>query len=228
MAIIEDYFSCLLDMTEKRMRATEVHSARRTVPNQVYQLPCDCRVCAQQLRAVSKQQSETAFVYTGRLSDSEAAALARKFAESLFADLEHVRTALRSGEELIRRRWLKKSNTKRKTFLKELRPSMCESHDPFNETQIMCGKTITTFGHRDTLLLPYLTIEVFSKDGTKLLRLLHHRVSDAPEAWVTFDNRQILPGWLSGAFEENFNGGCITMHGETYGTWNPFDIAADK
>lgn len=224
MAIIEDFFSYLLDITERRMRAAEVHGAKRTVPNQVYQLLCDCQVCAQQLRVVSKQQSETAFMYTGRLSDSEAAALARKFAESLFADLEHVRAALQSGEQLIRRRWLKKS----KTFLKELRPNMCESHDPFNETQIMCGKTIGTFSHRDTLLLPYLTIEVLSKDETKLLRLLHHRVSEAPEAWVTFDNHQILPGWLSGAFEEKFNEGCITMHGETYGTWNLFNIAAGK
>jgi len=218
----------MIELAEMCMRATEVRKTMRKAPTRVYQLPCDCPVCAQQLQVVSKQKSEMAFAYTGRLSDQEAAALARKFVESLFTDLEHVRTALRSGEELLRRRWLKKSNTKRKTFLKELRPNMCESHDPFNETQIMCGKTITTWGHRDTILLPYMTIETFSKDGTKLLRLLHHRVSDAPESWVTFDNHQILPAWLSGAFEESFNGGCITMHGGTYGTWNTFDKAAGK
>jgi len=70
-----------------------------------------------------------------------------------------------------------------------------------------------------------MTIETFSKDGSKLLRLLQLRAAHTPEEWVSFDNRQILSGWLAGAFEEKLNAGCITMYGKSYGKWGPFNKA---
>ncbi|KAI4196094.1 MAG: hypothetical protein LQ350_006791 [Teloschistes chrysophthalmus] len=39
--------------------------------------------------------------------------------------------------------------------------------------------------HRETFLLPYMNIETLSKDGSRLLRLLFHRVKHLPEEFVT-------------------------------------------
>lgn len=76
--------------------------------------------------------------------------------------------------------------------------------------------------HRETFLLPYMNIETLSKDGSRLLRLLFHRVKHLPEEFVTFDNRQLLTGWHIGAFEERFNPGCVIMYGPSLGRWKTF------
>ncbi|KAL8831337.1 MAG: hypothetical protein Q9191_000924 [Dirinaria sp. TL-2023a] len=103
---------------------------------------------------------------------------------------------------------------------------MADSHDAFDGVQMLDQVQYWTWTFRETLLIPYLTVENLSKDGARLLRLLFYRSFHLPEEWVSFDNRQLLEGWRTGMFDEKFNGGRITMHGESYGTWNPFDKAA--
>ena len=222
------YFLTLQEAAERDMRMTAARSRIRTGPIQIYQLSCECMICREQSRTVSQQRDGLELSYTGCLTDSEAAALARSFRERLFADLRVVRSALRSEEDMIRRFWLKKSNTKRRALLRKLRPHMGDSHDAFDGLQTIDETTMLTWQFRETLLLPYLTVENISIDGTRLLRLLHYRGFHTPEQWVAFDNRQLREGWRTGMLDEKFNDGCITIHGEAYGIWKSFDEEAGK
>lgn len=190
--------------------------------------PCDCLECAEQYRSVDEQSTKFHCLYAGTIKGSEAISQCQRFCTSLIDDLQLVRSVLISHEELIQKRWLKKSNTKRKAFLKQVRPTMYESENAFMEIQTKCPDAFSTRQYRGTFLLPYLTVDALSKDGSRLLRLMHHRMCNAPEAWVTFDNRQILAGWLAGSFEEKFNSGCITLYGSSYGDCKPFDKAAGR
>lgn len=217
----------VLTPTEMYRRAKAAGKTVWKGPHLVYTLPCDCLGCAMQCRSVDEQRVSMDFLYEGSMTESETAALSRGFCTSVFEDLQNVRSVLHRHGDLIHKRWLKKSNTKRKTYLKQLRPNMYESHHTSLDLQInKCVDAIPIRQYRETFLLPYMTLETLSKDGPKLLRLLYRRVAHMPEEWVTFDNRQLLLGWFAGAFEEKFNAGCITMYGKSFGRWSPFNKAA--
>ena len=224
----ENWHSMIEDAAEKLIRIEAAHKKGKTGPVQIYQIPCDCALCMKQLRTVHEQENEIGLSYTGQLSKAETVATARNFSHHLIADLRIVQSALRSHEELIRTSWLRKSNTKRKAWLKRLRPNMGDDHDAYEGTQMSDASTLWTWEFRETLLLPYLTVETLSKDPTRLLRLLHYRSFYPPEDWVPFDNRQLHEGWRSGFLEEKYNDGCITMYGENYGSWNQFNKTAGK
>ena len=80
--------------------------------------------------------------------------------------------------------------------------------------------------HKAAYLLPYINIEDLSKDSANFIRLLHHRTTFPPQAWVHFDNAQLQPGWKQGGPGEKSAEGCIVMHGEKYGAWKEFDRQA--
>lgn len=213
-----------LSPSEIHRRVKEAGNKTWTGRITIHTLPCDCLECAQQYRSVKEQRDEIHCLYAGHMTGPETASLSHQFCTRLFKDLLLARSILQSYGELVHKRWLKKSYWQRKAFLKRIRPEMHERQNAFLDIQ--CTNSIdamTTRKHRDTFLLPYLTTDTLSSDGSRLLRLLHHRVSHAPEEFVPFDNRQLLAGWLAGTFEEKFNGGCIIMCGKWYGTWKPFN-----
>lgn len=222
--------SSMLESSEV-LTPTEIHrrviAAGKTAwkgPLKVYNRPCDCLICEMQYRSVDDQKSKIDCSYEGSMTVSETATLSRGFCTSMFEDLWIVQSVLHRHGDLIQKRWLKKSNTKRKAYLKQLRPNMDESEHTslvFQAFKFINAIPIRQF--RETFLLPYMTLETLSKDGPKLLRLLYQRVAHMPEEWVTFDDRQLLSGWLVGAFEEKFNAGCITMYGKSYGRWSLFN-----
>lgn len=95
---------------------------------------------------------------------------------------------------------------------------MTESYDPFNHTLFLaCDRTLRK-EHHDTLLLPWMTLDML-KGEAKVLQLLHHRISNAPEEWVTFDNYQILRGWQVGNFEASIAmlGVCSSIRSRPHG-----------
>jgi hypothetical protein len=46
--------------------------------------------------------------------------------------------------------------------------------------------------YRDSWFLPYLDVETLSEDPTLFLSMLHHRSSNEPEKWLTFDNANLV------------------------------------
>lgn len=214
--------STLLTPTEMYERAKATGETHWKGALAVFTIPCDCLDCAEQYRSVDEQGGDVHCLYADEVSDTTAARLAGQPSTAIFDDLKVTRSAITSHGELINKRWQKKSNTKRKSFLKELRPDMIESENVFMDVINECPDAMSTRKYRQALLLPYLNVNSLSKDGSRMLRLVHHRIRHHPEDWVPFDNRQLLPGWHAGTFEEKFNSGCVTMFGEAYGEWKPF------
>lgn len=138
------------------------------------------------------------------MKNAEVAPLARQRCTSILCDLEFARATMASNGALVQRRWLKKSDTKRKAFLKQMRPVMAEIEsemlDVINGVE---EEFILLQQHRETFILPHMNIETLSKDGSRLLRLLSYRIKYLPESCVTFDNRPLLTGWHLGAFKGN-------------------------
>lgn len=143
----------------------------------IYQVPCDCLVCAEQLRSPAEQQGNILHMYAGGMTGSEVTALSRQFCERLLADLQEIQSILGKHEQLIQKRWLKKSNTKRKAHLKQVRPNMHEGQNALMDTVNACPDGMSTRQYRELFLLPYMTVDTLSKDGTRLLRLLYYRAS---------------------------------------------------
>ena len=97
-------------------------------PTAVFKPPCECLECAEQYRSVEEQSTGARHLrYTGDTSNAQVATSSRRYCESLFADLQAIRSAPSRHEELIQKRWLKKSNAKRKHYLRGLRLGMYES-----------------------------------------------------------------------------------------------------
>ncbi len=158
----------VLTPTEMDRRAKAAGKTVCKGPHLVYTLPCDCLGCVMQYRSVDEQRVSMDFLYEGSMTESETAALSRGFFTSVFEDLQNVRSVLHRHGDLIHKRWLKKSNTKRKTYLKQLRPNMYESHHTSLDLQITkCVDAIPIRQYRETFLLPYMTFETLSKDGPK-------------------------------------------------------------
>jgi hypothetical protein len=70
---------------------------------------------------------------------------------------------------------------------------------------------------RDTWFLPYLDAEMLSEDPLLLLALLHHRISNEPEKWITFDSANVVMAECFGPIDHVFNSQCVVVHGPNYG-----------
>lgn len=195
---------------------------------QVFVPPCECPTCLDQWRSIEEQPQRAQYLYPGVVTDAKTAALSREFCTSIFEDLQKVDSILRLQGDPLRKRWLKKTNTKRKAYLQQLRPNMWVSQTAFLDIGMTTSHDLENRQYRETFLLPWLTVETLARDGSKLLRLLENRVVHPPEAWVPFDNRQLEAGWTLGALEERFNAGCIDMYGKSYGRYRDFDKASGK
>jgi hypothetical protein len=81
----------------------------------------------------------------------------------------------------------------------------------------------TLASHRDSWFLPYLDVETLSEDPTLLLSLLHHRSSNEPEKWLTFDNANIVLVEHFAIMSNTFNRNCVVMRGPDYGKLVPWN-----
>lgn len=206
--------------TYEKMRASGEQGS--VGPALFFKLPCDCRLCTEQWWTVEEQREWIHQMYTGYLNDEAAALTARQLRNDIFGGFDFARSVMMAHGNQIKNWWLKKSNTKRRSFLKQLRPGMIDSEATLMDIS-MFEDVMETRRHREALLHPYLNLKTFSTDGTTLLNLLHHRVYNAPESWVPFDNYQLFPAWRTGSLEEKYNFGCVTMYGKAYGEWKLFD-----
>lgn len=70
---------------------------------------------------------------------------------------------------------------------------------------------------REAQLLTYLSREMLRNDKSKLLSLMHRRITHSLVEWFSFDSHQLRTGWFTGAFETTFAQCGIITHGERYG-----------
>lgn len=71
--------------------------------------------------------------------------------------------------------------------------------------------------YRTSWLLPYLDAETLSEDPLRFLTLLHTRIANEPEAWVMFDNTQLVLAEQMFVLTPEYNPNCVIMQSPDFG-----------
>ena len=161
---------------------------------------------------------------------------ARAYSRDIFASWETLHAILDRHENLIRRRWSKKSQDQRKKVLLGAWPKMSLSHRP--DYKVIGNETVQErrkgTKYREAYLWPYINIEDLVQ-GKALLIFLNSRGRYLPEAFSNADLEAAHLGIVSMAISRPFlNEYTMLLHGQTtlhtYGkllSWSDDDRAFD-
>ncbi|KIJ52382.1 hypothetical protein M422DRAFT_64888 [Sphaerobolus stellatus SS14] len=117
---------------------------------------------------------------------------------TLFEAWDKLHTIVLVHELTIRKRWAKRTATKRKELLLEVQPDLPKEHAP--DVDAMLKNTPNLKEKWDTFLLPYLNVEDLTwSNGVKFLSLLHYRARYFPSAFASFDSNTLHFGIVSQA-----------------------------
>ena len=161
---------------------------------------------------------------------------ARVRSSAIFEQWNALHDILDRYEELVRRRWLKKTHGQRTTILLSAWPDMSKTHRPDfvalrKETQ---EARIRGSRYRDAYLWPYINLEDLLQ-GKNLLLFLNSRGRNLPECFAFADIEAAHLGIVSQAVQRPFlNGYTMLLSGQTvaqnYGklvAWDDDDRAFD-
>ena len=122
------------------------------------------------------------------LSYSDVKRLSRQRVLHIFANWERLHTILQRYEDVLRKRWMKKTQEQRRNVLLTAWPHMSKTHRPdfqaLQRESEQQRRTATRF--RDAYLFPYINLEDLSK-AKNLLLLLHSRGHNKPDVFAYFD-----------------------------------------
>jgi hypothetical protein len=161
---------------------------------------------------------------------------ARSYSSVIFARWNALHDILDRHEELIGRRWLKKTHSQRITILQSAWPGMSKDHRP--DFVALQKETVQMRRHgsqyRDAYLWPYINVEDLVQ-SKHLLLFLNSRGRHPPETFALADYEAAHLGLVSQAVERSFlNGYTMLLYGQTkaedYGkvvAWDDDDRAFD-
>lgn len=137
-----------------------------------------------------------------------------------------MRQTVASHGNAIINRWKKKRPEQRRAILLQAFPKINDKqwiliHAKYDVSGLQELRHL-----REGLLLPYINLEVLSKDPFKFFALLHARSEFDPEEWVTFDKIQMNMGWYKGGLQVDYSNCAVVLHGARYGEVVPWN--ADK
>ncbi|KAK0462925.1 uncharacterized protein EV420DRAFT_1521647 [Desarmillaria tabescens] len=145
--------------------------------------------------------------------------------KSLFDKWDSLGSIMAIHETSIRKRWIKRTQTKRRSLLKELGIPIPDRHAPevdlFEKLSRGGARGGQLSDARDAFLSPFLNAEdLTSGNGENLLGLLHYRSHLLPSEFSQFDLECLNFGIVSGAIKRVYAPDC-TMIGiggrESYG-----------
>ncbi|MCJ1236686.1 hypothetical protein MMC14_004668 [Varicellaria rhodocarpa] len=167
---------------------------------------------------------------------SEVRREAREFSKQIFADWTILNKVLERYEEVLRKRWTKKTQEQRKKILLEAWPNLSSAHRPDFEALHRESANQRAKGTKflDAYLWPYINLEDLAK-WKPLLLLLNARGRHLPDVFAHADYNASQVGETSGATRPAFlNEYTMLLNGKitsaTYGqlvAWNDDDEAYD-
>lgn len=170
------------------------------------------------------------------LTAREASREARGRSSAIFEQWNALHDILDRYEELVRRRWLKKTQSQRMTILLSAWPDMSKTHRPDFEALRKETQEARTRGsrYRDAFLWPYINLEDLVQ-GKNLLLFLNCRGRNLPECFAFADLEAAHLGIVSQAVQRPFlNQYTMLLSGQTtaenYGklvAWDDDDRAFD-
>ncbi|KAG0651258.1 hypothetical protein D0Z07_1847 [Hyphodiscus hymeniophilus] len=174
-------------------------------------------------------------------SSMPTAAEVRKEAQERSADLllqwDTLRRILERHEEVLRKRWLKKTKTQRTAILQSVWPKMARKHQPdlrhFAEKALRYLKTGGGTKARDSYMFPYINIEDLYR-GKSLLLFLNSRGRNSPRHFAHADFNAMRLGQISGAtmppflnlYIMLFEGESVEMYGRLV-SWDDHEDAME-
>ncbi|PBK70400.1 hypothetical protein ARMSODRAFT_1003543 [Armillaria solidipes] len=165
------------------------------------------------------------------LTVEEVSEVADDFRKALFDKWDGLGSIMAIHENSVRKRWSRRTQTKRRSLLKELGIPIPDKHAPEVDLFEKLGTGGARGGQlsdaRDAFLSPFLNVEdLTSGNGENFLGLLHYRTRLLPSEFSQFDLQCLHFGIVSGAIKRVSVPDC-TMVGiggrESYGQVLPND-----
>lgn len=154
-------------------------------------------------------------------SPAEVRKEARERSTEVLSYWNRLRQILERHEDVIRKRWMKKSKAHRSKILLEAWPGLSANHRPDFEALIKEGSQLQTKGtkSRDAYLWPYLNVQDLVRGKTFLL-LINSRGRHPPHVFANSDHHATKLGRVSGAMMPAFlNLYTMLLEGETVETY---------
>ena len=131
----------------------------------------------------------------------------------IFTDWERLQNILKTHEDVIRKRWVKKSQDQRKKVLLTAWPNMATMHRPDfhalrNEPKEPRRRNETRF--RNEHLFPYINLEDLLK-ANNLLLFFHSRGHTQPHVFSSFDRKTYRLGLTCNAIQQSLLEGYTMM-----------------
>ncbi|KAJ7720160.1 hypothetical protein B0H16DRAFT_1793617 [Mycena metata] len=144
------------------------------------------------------------------LQPQEARQKADEIRRELFTSWNRLRPIVLAYEEVIQRRWKKRTAIKRKQVLADIDPDLPKEHAP--EISALKDDDDGRKLSRNTFLLPYLNLEDLSiNNGTQFLGLLHARAYHFPPKFAWFDSQTLGFGIVAGGVARYHGVGCAVV-----------------
>ncbi len=189
--------------------------------------PCECSICSQQYRRADQLLTLSDYVLVIRPDVAQAILnLLLKRARHYQARLQDM---LRCAGDIFVSRW-KKSANKRRNYLNANPLHIAVNKWPLFRYVFRNHKNGDLFGSydetRNSMLLPWLSMEHMIDDPTNFLALVLHRSRSTMQDWTAFDTSQIDSAWRCGDFLElEYCNTNVIVRGNEYGKLTPWNAA---
>ncbi|KAK4894063.1 hypothetical protein LTR27_007647 [Elasticomyces elasticus] len=188
---------------------------------QTKQFPCDqdCRVCSSQYRSPELQITDRGR-YEHEYSDDKAREIIKEHVDGITENLSAVRQCLPEHGDAFAQRWNKKSISGRAALIQQAAPDMLGAdwlevklafEEEYGAKTAKHGRHMQSTARRTFWLLPYLTVDMLSKDPTKLIALLNVRISESLDQLLAFDLERTTAAFNGHFVKINHNGMCVRM-----------------
>ncbi|KAK0309069.1 hypothetical protein LTR82_015355 [Friedmanniomyces endolithicus] len=181
-----------------------------------------CNICSSQYRSLELQREFEGQCYDRVCTDNEARDMIAQYISSTERNLAETRELLLKYGDILARRWLKYDPTRRKTVLRTAMPDMFAMEwlgayylfDEEGDKLATGDRANLHYKWRKGWLLPYVNVEVMSRDAQKLLVLLFLRTNRDPNDFLAYDIERTKTAFRDHHVKICYNHHCVVVCNE--------------
>ncbi|KAK0904020.1 hypothetical protein LTR02_007242 [Friedmanniomyces endolithicus] len=181
-----------------------------------------CNICSSQYRSLELQREYEGQCYDRACTDNEASHMIADYISTTERNLAETRELLLEYGDILARRWLKYDPTRRKTVLRTAMPDMFAMEwlgayylfDEEGDKLATGDRANLDYKWRKGWLLPYVNVEVMSRDAQKLLVLLFLRTNRDPNDFLAYDIERTKTAFRDHHVKICYNHHCVVVCNE--------------
>ncbi|KAK0932549.1 hypothetical protein LTR29_015877 [Friedmanniomyces endolithicus] len=178
-----------------------------------------CKICSSQYRSLQLQREFKGQCYDSACTDKEASDMIVDYINKTIRNLDEARELLLKYGDTFARRWLKYDPTRRGKILRTAMPDMYGSEwleafylfDEEADRMAVGDRPHLDFKWRKGWLLPYVNVDVMSRDAQKLLVLLFLRTNRHPNDFLAYDVERTRTAFRDHHVRICYNHHCVVM-----------------